>query len=81
MKTQSDLIKERLQNMMLSDRGNGTENLLTMLKSDILDLLASYMYTTSENVNVSLSVIGGGDYEIKITARGDRLIDVGKTID
>ncbi len=81
MKTRSELIKERLNNVMLADRGNGTENLITMLKSDILDLLKSYMYTNSENVNVALNVTGNGDYELIVTARGDRLIDVGKMID
>ncbi len=81
MKTRSELIKERLNNVMLADRWNGTENLITMLKSDILDLLKSYMYTNSENVNVALNVTGNGDYELIVTARGDRLIDVGKMID
>ena len=81
MKKQSDLIKERLQNVMLTDRGNGVDKLLISLKSDILDLLKSYMYTDGDKVNVSLDVSGGGDYLFSITARADRLIDIGKMID
>ncbi len=81
MKKQSDLIKERLKNVMLTDRGSGIDKFLTSLKSDVSDLLRSYMYTDADSLNVSLDVRGDGDYELFISARGDRLIDVGKMID
>ena len=81
MKKQSDLIKERLQSVMLFDRGNVSDRLLIALKSDLTELLSSYMYVVGEGVSVSIEADAGGGYELSVRARADRLIDVGKMAD
>lgn len=81
MKKQSDLIKERLQSVMLFDRGNITDRLLIALKSDLTELLSSYMYVDGDGVSVSIEAGVGGGYELSVKAHADRLIDVGKMAD
>lgn len=81
MKKQSELIKERLQSVMLFDRANITDRLLIALKSDLTELLASYMYIGGEGLSVSIEAGADGGYELSVKAHADRLIDVGKMLD
>ena len=78
---QRELIKQRLESVMLCDRRSSAESLIASIKSDARTLLESYMYLQGDGPSVELELLDGGDYELRITARTDRLIDAGKMID
>ena len=80
MKKQSELIKERLKQVMLSDRIGGFETLLTVLKSDLVGLLSNYMSLQADAVGIVLDLEADGTYTFSLTARTDRLIEPGRMI-
>ena len=77
---QSDLIKERLRQVMLNDRVGGIETLLTVLKSDLKTLLLNYMTLDANDVQITADLLESGGCEFIIKARAERLIDPGKML-
>jgi len=80
MQKQNELIKERLKNVMMGDRIEGFETLLTVLKSDLSVLLGNYMHLGAEGLKIQLEVKDNGEYILNITASTDRLIEPGKML-
>lgn len=81
VKKQSEMIKDRLKNVMITDRVSNIENLLTILKSDLYSLCSNYMYMKPENLHVVLDADSEGGYEFTFKVFTDHLIDAGKMID
>lgn len=77
----SDMIKERLQAVMLSDRQNDIERLLSILKCEITMTLQSYMEIETEDVSISFEVLENGIFEFHIDAVTPSIIAPGKMID
>jgi len=77
---QKDLIKERLSRVMLSDKVEGLETMLTMLKADLRTLLSDYMTLEDDALKIELLVLDGGKYQFNIGANTSRLIEVGRMI-
>jgi len=80
MLKQKDLIKERLSKVMLSDKVDGLETLLTVLKSDLRLLLRDFMTLDDDALKLELNVLDDGKYSFNITANTNRLIEVGRMI-
>ena len=80
MRKQSELIKERLGQVMLQDRIGNLETLLTVLKSDITMLLSNYMVLSAGAVEIILDASESGSYEFMIKAHSDRLINPGRML-
>ena len=80
MRKQSEIIKERLKQVMLQDRVGGVETLLTILKSDATALLSNYMALESGIVEITAEILESGGYEFVIKARTNRLIAPGRMI-
>ena len=82
MRKQSELIKERLAQVMLQDRVSGIETLLTILKSDLTALLSNYMALDFNAVEITaeMSDSGSGGYEFVVKVRTNRLINPGRMI-
>ena len=82
MRKQSELIKERMRQVMLQDRVSGIETLLAVLKSDITALLSNYMALDFNAVEITADTFESdlGVYEFVIKARTNRLIAPGRMI-
>jgi len=78
--TQRENIKNRLKSLVLSDRIDGLETLLTVLKSDIKILLSNYMTLDGDSVKLVLDIAPDGKYHFCVNATTARLIDPGKMI-
>lgn len=79
--SKTEMIKDRLKNVMLSDRVASVESLLRVLKSDVISLLSNYMYIENEDVQLTLDAEANGEFKVNIQAKTNRLIDAGKMID
>lgn len=81
MKTQSEQIVDRLKTVMNADRMSGVENISKVIKSDIFDLLTSYMYLQIGDIELSIELVKDGNYILNLTAKSTHLIGAGKMID
>ncbi|MCL2796688.1 MAG: cell division topological specificity factor MinE [Firmicutes bacterium] len=82
MRKQSELIKERMRQVMLADRVSGIETLLTVLKSDVTAVLSNYMALDFNAVEITADTdeSDSGGYEFTIKVRTNRLIAPGRMI-
>jgi len=78
---QKDLIKERLNRVMLSDKVEGLETMLTALKADLKTLLSDYMALADDSLKLELEVLSNNNgYQFNITAKTNRLIEIGRML-
>lgn len=71
---------ERLKNILISDKHFNPEYLVKVLRSDMLDLLLNYMNILPQNIDISIFVDEKGVYNLKISAKTDRLKIFGANI-
>jgi len=55
-----DIARERLKTVLAQDRTNLSPQVLSMLKSSIIDLVSSYMEIDENGVQLQLSRVQGG---------------------
>jgi len=77
---QKELIKERLNRVMLSDKIDGLETLLTVLKSDLKALLANYMTLDDDALKIGLEILPNNGYELGVKVVTNRLIEPGRMV-
>lgn len=77
---QSELIKERVKNVMISDRSRNVEKVIRVLRSDVYDLLKDYFNLQSEDLNIKIEQ-GEDGYCVKIIALTDRILDCGNILE
>lgn len=65
--------KERLKNVLKSDKRDNPNKILNVLKSDVLYILKNYMEINSDNLDVNISVTSSGAYNLTILANVSRL--------
>ena len=80
MLKQKDIIKDRINKVMLSDRIEGLETLLTVLKSDLKVLLANYMALEDDGFKLALEILPDGKYLLNVSVQTIRLIEPGRMI-
>ena len=80
MLKQKDLINNRLKSLMLSDRIEGLEAILTVIKSDARDVLSNYMQLEDGGVKLELDISDDGKYHLTIKATTARLISPGRMV-
>jgi len=80
MQKQNERIKQRLKSVMMGDRVDGLEALLTVLQSDLHVLLGNYMHLKPDSIKLQLEVAQHNVFHLSIQTSADRLIDVGKMI-
>ena len=78
---QRELINNRLKSLMLSDRVEGLETILTVIKSDAFLMLSNYMLLENGAIKLELDISDDGQYHLAIKATTNRLIHPGKMID
>ena len=71
---------ERLKNILISDKHFNPEYLVKVLRSDMVDLLLNYMNILPQNIDISIFVDEKGVYNLKISAKTDRLKIFGANI-
>jgi len=54
-----DIAKSRLQLVLFQDRMNISPQMLEMLKSDIIAVLANYMHIDEEELDIKIASMGG----------------------
>ena len=78
---QREQIKNRLKTLMLSDKIEGYETLMLVLRSDLMAIFSSYMILDSkDSLKLSLDIREDGKYYFNINAIANRIIDPGKMI-
>ena len=71
---------ERLKNILISDKHFNPDFIVKVLRSDTKEMLANYMDIIPQNIEVSIFVDEKGIYNLKITAKSDRLKIFGANI-
>ena len=54
-KTSSDLAKNRLKLLLVSDRANCTPELMEMIKNDIIQVISKYMEIDTEGLDIQIT--------------------------
>ena len=54
-KTSSDLAKNRLKLLLVSDRANCTPELMEMIKNDIIMVISKYMVIDAEGLDIQIT--------------------------
>ncbi len=72
-------LRERYQNLILSDRGKNNQAILPVLRRDVFNALNNYVNLKEENFRISILPQGDGCI-ISINAYADRIYDCGNVI-
>ena len=67
---------ERVKRIVEKDSIGALNDIMSVVQSDIADVLGEFMNVTG--MNVSLDSYGHGGYTVKIDANVDRFYDIGK---
>ncbi len=54
-KTSSDVAKDRLKLLLVSDRANCTPELMEMIKNDIINVISKYMEIDAEGLDIQIT--------------------------
>lgn len=54
-KTSSDVAKDRLKLLLVSDRANCTPELMEMIKNDIIKVISKYMEIDAEGLDIQIT--------------------------
>ena len=62
---------ERINKVLISDKYINPDNILTVIKSDIINIAYNYLDFDKENIITKLEINNNGEYELmfKITAK------------
>lgn len=80
MGSKSEAIKERIKQVMLSDRVTQVETILASIRSDCIEVFSNYMSINCNEVDVVLEELGDGRYALNVCTYTDRLYSCGKMI-
>jgi len=64
---------ERIKKTLLRDKTGSQENVVAVLKSDLLDLLDCYFEVEPQSIRAEIEVDEYGAYQIKLSARAFRV--------
>lgn len=76
----SQLIKERIKNVMINDRSKNIDSVIKMLRSDTFTLLCDYFCVEPQDLKITLEQ-HADTYELTIKAEVTRILENGNTIE